>query len=146
MLEMYTDGACSGNPGRGGWAWVWVLDGEVVQQNSGSDKSTTNNRMELFAVISGLEHFSKSPQRVNGLKIYTDSSYVQQGITTWIKNWKKNGWKTASKQPVKNRELWETLDTLQSNLNVEWNWVKGHSDNKFNNLCDSLAVEACKKA
>ena len=102
--------------------------------------------MELFAVISGLEHFSKSPQRVNGLKIYTDSSYVQQGITTWIKNWKKNGWKTASKQPVKNRELWETLDTLQSNLNVEWNWVKGHADNKFNNLCDSLAVEACKKA
>ena len=102
--------------------------------------------MELFAVISGLEHFSKSPQRVNSLKIYTDSSYVQQGITTWIKNWKKNGWKTASKQPVKNRELWETLDTLQSNLNVEWNWVKGHADNKFNNLCDSLAVEACKKA
>ena len=146
MLEMYTDGACSGNPGRGGWAWVWVLDGEVVQQNSGSDKSTTNNRMELFAVISGLEHFSKSSQRVNGLKIYTDSSYVQKGITTWIKNWKKNGWKTASKQPVKNRELWETLDTLQSNLNVEWNWVKGHADNKFNNLCDSLAVEACKKA
>ena len=146
MLEMYTDGACSGNPGRGGWAWVCVLDGEVVQQNSGSDKSTTNNRMELFAVISGLEHFSKSSQRVNGLKIYTDSSYVQQGITTWIKNWKKNGWKTASKQPVKNRELWETLDTLQSNLNVEWNWVKGHADNKFNNLCDSLAVEACKKA
>ena len=146
MLEMYTDGACSGNPGRGGWAWVCVLDGEVVQQNSGSDKSTTNNRMELFAVISGLEHFSKSSQRVNGLKIYTDSSYVQQGITTWIKNWKKNGWKTASKQPVKNREPWETLDTLKSNLNVEWNWVKGHADNKFNNLCDSLAVEACKKA
>lgn len=146
MLEMYTDGACSGNPGRGGWAWILVSDGAVLKQDSGYDKATTNNRMELFAVISGLEHFSQMPQRGDALKIYTDSSYVQQGITVWIKNWKKNGWKTASKQPVKNQDLWQKLDALQSGFSIEWKWVKGHADNAFNNLCDTLAVEACKKA
>lgn len=144
MLEMYTDGACSGNPGPGGWAWVLVLDDDVLAQNSGFEKNTTNNRMELLAVIYGLEHCKQNPQKEKTLHVFTDSSYVQQGISTWIHNWKKNGWKTANKKPVKNQDLWQRLDNLQENFSIEWHWVKGHANNKFNNLCDKLAVNAYK--
>lgn len=141
-FEMYTDGACSGNPGPGGWAWVLVLNGKLILQDSGYEKETTNNRMELLAVINGLQNLITTKQEKTSLVIYTDSNYVKQGITTWIKTWKKNGWKTSNKQPVKNKDLWETLDTLQQEFSPNWQWVKGHSANELNNLCDKLAVEA----
>lgn len=144
-LEMYTDGACSGNPGPGGWAWVLVLDGNLICQDSGYEKETTNNRMELLAVINGLKDFENSEYKNMPITIHTDSIYVQQGITNWIKNWKKNGWKTAKKQPVKNKDLWEKLDTLQEQFLPSWNWVKGHAENKFNNICDELAVKAYRE-
>ena len=146
IMQFYTDGACSGNPGPGGWAWLRVSNGEIHAQNSGYEEQTTNNRMELLAVINALENFHKnSKQGSCALEVYTDSSYVQQGITKWIKNWKKNGWRTASRQPVKNQDLWQKLDALQEVAIVSWHWLKGHSENKFNNICDELAVQAYKE-
>ncbi|MBQ7611684.1 MAG: ribonuclease HI [Spirochaetaceae bacterium] len=143
MNELYTDGACSGNPGPGGWAWVLVQNELVVQEKSGFELDTTNNRMELLAVIFGLKYLNNIGERE--VLVYTDSIYVKQGITDWIKKWKLNGWKTANKSPVKNRELWEELDTLQSQFQIEWKWVKGHAHNQFNNRCDALAVQAYKQ-
>lgn len=143
MNELYTDGACSGNPGPGGWAWVLVQNELVVQEKSGFELDTTNNRMELLAVIFGLKYLNSIGERE--VLVYTDSIYVKQGITDWIKKWKLNGWKTANKSPVKNRELWEELDTLQSQFQIEWKWVKGHAHNQFNNRCDALAVQAYKQ-
>ena len=143
MNELYTDGACSGNPGPGGWGWVLVQNELVVQEKSGFELDTTNNRMELLAVIFGLKYLNSIGERE--VLVYTDSIYVKQGITDWIKKWKLNGWKTANKSPVKNRELWEELDTLQSQFQIEWKWVKGHAHNQFNNRCDALAVQAYKQ-
>lgn len=145
MLELYTDGACSGNPGPGGWAWVLVVDKKVIAQDSGFEAKTTNNRMELLAVISGLENLKKTNHTGCKISVHTDSIYVQQGISNWINNWKKNGWKTSAKKPVKNQDFWRELDNLQKNFSIEWNWVKGHAENEFNNLCDELAVKAYKK-
>lgn len=141
---MYTDGACSGNPGRGGWAWVLVENGSVVAQDSGASEMTTNNKMELQAVIEGLTYLS-TKTAITEVHVFTDSTYVQQGITSWILKWKANGWKTANKQPVKNQELWQTLDSLAQKLSITWQWVKGHNNNQFNNLCDRLAVTAYQK-
>ena len=133
MIKIYTDGACSGNPGRGGWAAI-ILDGEKIEKISGSKDNTTNNRMELTAVISALKYV-----KGKDLEIYTDSKYTKDGIEKWISNWKKNGWKTANKQDVKNKDLWSELDQLNSGKNVQWNWVKGHANNQYNNMADELA-------
>ena len=135
---IYTDGACSGNPGPGGWGTI-ILDEKENQINlSGKEKSTTNNRMELMAPIMALKKIKKSSEIV----IYTDSTYLKNGITTWIKNWEKNGWKNANRKPVKNKDLWITLNKLIEKKNIIWKWVKAHSGNKFNELADRLATEA----
>ena len=138
--KIYTDGACSGNPGPGGWGAV-ILDQDDKQKNiSGSEKNTTNNRMELLAAIMSLKKIKTNSEVV----IFTDSTYVKNGITEWMKNWKKNGWKNSSKKPVKNKDLWEKLDKLCEANSVSWKWVKGHSINEFNNLADELATKAIK--
>ena len=139
--KIYTDGACSGNPGPGGWGAV-ILDQDDKQKNiSGSEKNTTNNRMELLAAIMSLKKIKTNSDVV----IFTDSIYVKNGITEWMKNWKKNGWKNSSKKPVKNKDLWVKLDKLCEANSVSWKWVKGHSTNEFNNLADELATKAIKE-
>ena len=135
---IYTDGACSGNPGPGGWGAI-ILDEEQNQISlSGKEKSTTNNRMELMAPIMALKKIGKSSEIV----IYTDSTYLKNGITIWIENWKKNGWKSANKRAVKNKDLWVTLNKLTEKKLIDWKWVKAHAGNKFNDLADKLATEA----
>ena len=138
--KIYTDGACSGNPGPGGWGAI-IFDKDNNQRNiSGNAKDTTNNRMELMAPIMAL----KKIKTYSEITIYTDSTYVKNGITEWIKNWKKNGWKNANKKPIKNKDLWIKLDDLCKDNKVIWKWVTGHSDNKYNNLADELATQAIK--
>ena len=140
MITIYTDGACSGNPGPGGWGAV-IFDEENNQKNiSGNDKNTTNNRMELLAAIMALKKIKSNSDVV----IYTDSIYVKNGITEWMVKWEKNGWKNANKKPVKNKDLWLKLNVLCKKSNVSWKWVKGHSTNKYNNLADELATRAIK--
>jgi ribonuclease HI len=133
-VVIYADGACRGNPGPGGWG-AWLKSGEREKELFGGDKLTTNNRMELTAVIEAL---SSLKQRCK-VTIYTDSAYVKDGITGWIHNWKARGWKTASKQPVKNVELWQRLDALNAAHEVHWRWVKGHSGDPGNERADELA-------
>ena len=136
-IIIYTDGGCSGNPGPGGWGVVISADG-IVKQISGGEKFTTNNRMELLAAINALSIIKNTP-KFEGRKLIVniDSQYVKNGITTWIKGWKSKGWITADKKPVKNQDLWILLDELNSSLNVEWNWVKGHAGVEYNEICDS---------
>lgn len=134
IIKIYTDGACRGNPGNGGWG-VYILNGEERDEIFGGKTVTTNNEMELTASIKGLEYFSNSSK----IELFTDSKYVMDGITSWIHNWKKNGWKTASKKPVKNSSLWAELDKLNSFHDVNWNWVKGHSGDEGNDMADKLA-------
>ena len=136
MIVIYTDGGCSGNPGPGGWAFVVSENGEIREYKSGGDKSTTNNKMELTAVINALEYAKANGER--DVVILTDSQYVKNGITVWIHSWKKNGWRTSSKAPVKNVEYWVTLDKLNDELNVDWQWVKGHAGIAGNEECDRL--------
>ena len=134
--KIYTDGACSGNPGRGGWAAI-ILDDKSNQSNIfGSEKNTTNNRMELIAPIMALNKIKKKSE----ITIYTDSKYVKDGITDWITKWKINNWKSSNKKPVKNKDLWVKLDDSCKKHKVNWKWVKAHAENKFNNLVDGLAV------
>lgn len=135
-IDIFTDGGCSGNPGPGGWAFVALSNGNVLSYSSGGDAQTTNNKMELTAVIKALETCQNLG--VKTVSISTDSQYVKNGITAWIYNWKKNGWKTASKDPVKNKELWVELDKIRSNFDINWVWVKGHAGIEFNEMCDSL--------
>lgn len=142
-IDVFTDGGCSGNPGPGGWAYVLIKNGEMLTYASGSSAQTTNNIMELSAVINALE--SSILMEFNEINLYTDSQYVKNGITTWIFSWKKNGWKTASKDPVKNRELWEKLDILNGRIKVNWCWVKGHAGIKYNEMCDSLVRKEMQK-
>lgn len=142
-IDIYTDGGCSGNPGPGGWAYVILSDGVMVSNSSGSSGYTTNNIMELTAVINALE--ACSLMGFNTVNLNTDSQYVKNGITTWIHSWKQKGWKTASKDPVKNRELWEKLDGLNAKMNVTWTWVKGHAGIKYNEMCDSLVRAQMQK-
>ena len=139
MINIYTDGACSGNPGKGGWG-AYIEAENSVEELSGYENSTTNNRMELTAVIKSLEYI-QNPVEIN---IFTDSKYVMEGINSWIKNWKKNNWKTSNKKPVKNKDLWEKLDSLIINQKVKWTWVKGHNGNIGNEKADFLATEAIK--
>jgi ribonuclease HI len=137
---IYTDGACSGNPGPGGWGAV-IFDNNKKQKNiSGSEKNTTNNRMELSAAIMALEKIKINSK----ITIYTDSTYVKNGITEWVLIWKKNGWKNSKKKPVKNKDLWVKLDILCQQNQIRWKWIKGHSTNKYNNLADELATQAIK--
>ena len=137
MIKIYTDGSCIGNPGNGGWAAIIIDDGKKTQIK-GSKKNTTNNQMELLAPIKALNKISKGSK----VQIFTDSKYVKSGITEWINNWKKNGWKTANKQPVKNKELWTELDLLTNEFDISWNWIKAHSTDKLNNEVDLIAREA----
>jgi ribonuclease HI len=135
--EIYTDGACRGNPGRGGWAAVLRYKGHE-KTLYGAEPLTTNNRMELMAAIRALESL-KRPCRV---RLTTDSQYVQKGITEWMMNWKRNGWKTAAKKPVKNADLWQRLDAAISGHQIQWEWVRGHSGHPENELADELANRA----
>ena len=140
-VELFSDGACSGNPGPGGWGIVVIADG-VAKQLSGGEEMTTNNRMELLAVINGLESL-KEPCKVT---ITTDSKYVCDAfLKDWLSTWEKNGWKTAGKKPVKNKELWEKLLELSHKHELLWTWIKGHAGHPENERCDKLAVEARKK-
>ncbi|WP_444942150.1 ribonuclease HI [Microbulbifer sp. ZKSA004] len=134
QITIYTDGACRGNPGPGGWGALLVY-GEREKEMFGGEAHTTNNRMELLAAIKALEAL-KQPCKVD---LHTDSQYLRQGITGWINNWKKNGWKTASKKPVKNADLWRQLDESVSEHDVEWHWVKGHAGHPGNERADQLA-------
>ena len=142
-VDIFTDGGCSGNPGPGGWAYVLLSDGKLTSYSSGGEAQTTNNKMELTAVIRAIE--DASLLGVSEISISTDSQYVKNGITTWIFNWKKNGWRTSSKDPVKNRELWEHLDELNSTNKIRWTWVKGHAGIKYNEMCDSLVRKEMEK-
>ena len=137
MIKIYTDGSCLENPGNGGWAAI-IIDDEKKTQIKGSKKNTTNNQMELLAPIEALKKIPKGSK----IEIFTDSKYVKSGITEWIHNWKKNGWKTADKQPVKNKELWTKLDLLNNQFEISWNWVKAHSTDQLNNEVDLIAREA----
>jgi len=141
MIKIYTDGACKGNPGIGGWGALLIHNEQSIEIFDG-ELQTTNNRMELKAVIEALNH-AKSMS--DDIQIYTDSSYVQKGIQEWIHNWKKNGWRSSNKKPVKNQDLWQELDTLNSSLKVEWFWVKGHAGHPGNERADFLANEGVKK-
>ena len=137
MIKIYTDGSCLGNPGNGGWAAIIIDDNKKIQIK-GSKKDTTNNQMELLAPIKALKKIPKG----SNVQIFTDSKYVKSGITEWIHNWKKNGWKTASKQPVKNKDLWTELDQMTNEFQIKWSWVKGHSTDVLNNEVDLIAREA----
>ena len=133
-IEVFTDGACRGNPGPGGWGVLLIIDGE---ENSlfGGDRNTTNNRMELTAAIKALEYFDKG----TSLTLTTDSSYVKDGITKWLENWKSKNWVTSSKKPVKNKDLWVQLDKLNAENDVLWQWVKAHEEHRENEMADMLA-------
>lgn len=137
-VELFTDGACKGNPGPGGWGVLlrFKRDSQTVEKSlCGGEAETTNNRMELMAAIEGLKALKEPCQVI----LTTDSQYVRQGITAWISNWKKNGWKTAAKKPVKNSDLWQALDAQTQLHNVDWRWVKGHSGHRENEIADELA-------
>ncbi len=137
-VTIYTDGACSGNPGPGGWAAI-ILRGDDAETLTGGEPHTTNNRMELTAALEALRALD-APTRV---RLHTDSAYLARAFNDrWIRNWQKNGWRTSSKKPVKNKALWQELVALNKKHQVEWIWVKGHADNDYNNLADELAVAA----
>ena len=143
-IKIYTDGACVGNPGPGGWAAIILVENEK-KELFGGEKLTTNNRMELTAAIKALEYCANQEEKQPSLtkvRIFTDSTYVKEGITVWINNWEKNNWKTADKKNVKNVDLWKKLKELIQSNQVEWNWVKGHSEDAMNNLADKLAKKA----
>ena len=137
-LVVFTDGGCSGNPGPGGWAFVITEGGMEIVAKSGGEEQTTNNRMELTAVIEALRHILALPGGVASVQVNTDSQYVKNGITQWIHNWKRNGWRTASKDPVKNKEYWIALDELSAKVPIHWQWVKGHAGIELNERCDAL--------
>lgn len=136
-VNIWTDGACSGNPGPGGWGAI-LKYGDVEKELSGAEAATTNNRMELMGAISALEALKRS----STVTLHTDSKYVMDGLTKWIHGWKKNGWKTADKKPVKNEDLWKRLDEANARHKVTWKWVKGHADDEMNNRADELARNA----
>ena len=139
-IDIYTDGGCHGNPGPGAWAYVVA---SPPDEASGAEGQTTNNRMELTAVIEALRHADQ--YRGSAVRIHTDSQYVKNGITTWIKTWIRNGWRTASKKPVKNRDLWEILHWLDQQVEPQWHWVKGHAGIDLNERCDQLVQQAISR-
>jgi len=139
MIDVYTDGSCLGNPGNGGWAFL-VKKNDIISSRSGFVLNTTNNQMELTAAIKAIEFLDTN----DVINLLTDSNYVKNGITSWIKNWKINNWKNSSNQPVKNKDLWERLDELNSIKSVNWQWVKAHSTNNYNNQVDLLARQSAE--
>jgi ribonuclease HI len=139
MIEIYTDGSCLENPGNGGWAAI-INDNGKIEKISGSEKNTTNNRMELMAPIAALSKITKKKK----VQIFTDSQYVKMGITNWIHNWIKNNWQTSKKEDVKNKDLWLNLYELTQSHDVEWHWVKAHAGNTLNEEVDALAKDAAK--
>ena len=139
-VEIFTDGACSGNPGPGGWGAILRYKG-TEKELSGGEPLTTNNRMELMAAIAALEAL----KRPSSVRLTTDSVYVRDGISKWLHNWKRNGWKTAAKKPVKNDDLWRRLDAAQAPHTIEWLWIKGHAGHVENERCDALARAAVPK-
>ncbi len=139
-MEIWTDGGCKGNPGPGGWGAI-LKYGDKVKELKGGEAHTTNNRMELMAAISALESLKRPCEII----LHTDSQYVRQGVTGWIQNWKRNGWRTADKKPVKNEELWRRLDEARATHTIDWRWVKGHAGNPMNERADELAGEAMKR-
>src|ERR1700761_4981428 len=139
-VELFTDGACLGNPGPGGWAAILRYKG-TERELSGGEPMTTNNRMEMMAVIQGLRALTRACR----IEVFTDSQYVQKGITEWIKGWKKRGWKTADKKPVKNADLWQRLEEGASRHEVQWHWVRGHNGHDYNERADILARNAVQK-
>jgi len=141
IIKIYIDGACVGNPGPGGWAAIILLENKK-KEIFGGEKSTTNNRMELTAAIKALEYFVELKKKESSLKIFTDSNYVKDGITIWINKWEKNNWKTSEKKDVKNIDLWKKLEELAKHEKIEWNWIKGHSGDPYNELADKLAKKA----
>jgi ribonuclease HI len=145
-LIVFTDGGCSGNPGPGGWAYVIVNPAAsfpVLAKKWGAEPITTNNRMELSAAVEALRDAKGRLQSpLVSITVFTDSQYVQKGISLWVNSWKRNGWRTSAKEPVKNKDLWQTLDALSTELHVRWNWVKGHAGNEYNELCDQMTQEA----
>lgn len=136
-IKIYTDGACSGNPGKGGWGAL-IQENDNEKKLSGSELNTTNNRMELTAVIRALEYYDEAKE----IEVFTDSKYVMQGITEWIKNWKTNHWKTSQKKDVKNKDLWVLLDSVSAKHDIKWSWVKGHAGDYGNEIADKLATQA----
>jgi len=134
MIDVFTDGACSGNPGPGGWG-VLIVDGEVREELCGGEPQTTNNRMEMLAVIEALNATATR----GSIRLYTDSQYVKNGVNAWIRNWKRNGWRTSSRKPVKNQDLWREIDALIDGRDIEWRWVKGHAGHPGNERADELA-------
>ena len=141
IIDIFTDGACKGNPGVGGWGALLRWNGHE-KELFGGEKLTTNNRMELQAVIEALSSLKRSSE----VKLHTDSQYVHQGISSWIHNWKKRGWKTADKKPVKNEDLWRRLDALASEHSIEWIWVRGHAGHEGNERADALANRGVAEA
>jgi ribonuclease HI len=142
VVEIYTDGACSGNPGPGGWGAVLSYGGHSKELSGGEATPTTNNRMELMAAIQALESLT----RRSTVRLHTDSSYLRNGVTGWLASWKRNGWKTASKQPVKNEDLWRRLDAAAGKHDVQWLWVRGHAGNPGNERADALANRGMAEA
>lgn len=141
-VELYTDGACSGNPGPGGWAYILRHKASGAEREaSGGEAQTTNNRMELMAVIAGLTAL----KRRSSVDLYSDSQYVLKGLREWMESWKKRGWRTADKKPVKNQDLWEQLDELKGGHEIRFHWIKGHNEHPENERCDELAVAEAKK-
>jgi ribonuclease HI len=155
-LTIYTDGGCSGNPGPGGWAYV-IIEGSgepgdragqkspglnIIAEKWGAEKNTTNNRMELGAVIAALEFLSGLAPSPVKITVFTDSQYVQKGMTLWIHSWKRNNWRTSGKEPVKNQDLWQRLDELSGRFPIRWAWVKGHAGDALNERCDRMTQEA----
>jgi ribonuclease HI len=145
-FKIYTDGGCSGNPGPGGWAYVIVQETfqgqKILAEQSGGEKDTTNNRMELTAVIESLRAVKIMDGAPRKAVIFTDSQYVQKGITEWIRKWKQNSWRTSDKKPVKNQELWMELDALAGEFLLDWQWIRGHAGIEFNERCDRMTQEA----
>jgi ribonuclease HI len=161
-LKIYTDGGCSGNPGPGGWAYVIIEEpggtgssgdraqrkpspsktSAVIAEKWGAEKNTTNNRMELGAAIAALEFLSKSALSPEKVTVFTDSQYVQKGMSQWIHTWKRNNWRTSGKDPVKNQDLWQRLDELAGYFSIHWAWVKGHAGDEFNERCDQMTQKA----
>ncbi|HXW44892.1 MAG TPA: ribonuclease HI [Streptosporangiaceae bacterium] len=142
VVEIYTDGACSGNPGPGGWGAVLRYEGHELELHGGEPAPTTNNRMELMAAIKALESLT----RPSVVRLHTDSSYVRNGVTSWLAGWKRNGWRTAAKQAVKNEDLWRRLDAAAARHDVRWLWVKGHAGDPGNERADALANRGMNEA
>jgi ribonuclease HI len=145
-VHIYTDGGCSGNPGPGGWAYLIIRERgpqtEIIVEKWGAESDTTNNRMELTAAFQALEMLSKLNIAPKQVRVFTDSQYVQKGMTDWIVSWKRNGWKTSDKKAVKNKDLWQRLDAITARYSIQWKWVRGHFGNRFNERCDKLTQKA----